>query len=65
MYKAFKFGKIRIAFNKFPKTAKKVSSVYLTGLRKWSAFEDNNYSVVVGVFRVILSIDKPHCCGEI
>lgn len=65
MYKCFKKGGLRIAINKFPKTAKNVSSVYLTGFHKWEAFQDANYSIVLGVFRLIVSIDKKQYGEEI
>lgn len=58
LYKRYTIWKLRIAFNKFPRSAKKVSVVYHSGLRYWDAFEDRNYSIVLGVFRVILSIDN-------
>jgi hypothetical protein len=65
MYKCIKILGVELTVNKFPKTAKKVSRVYLSGLHKWGTFEQYNYSVVIGVFRIVLSVDKKCCCGEI
>jgi len=66
MYKSFKVGRIRFALNSFPKTSKGVSPVYISGIRKWDAFIDKNYSLVIGCYRVIISIDKPMvgCCCD-
>ncbi len=65
MYKSFKSKKHYLAFNKFPKTAKGVSKVYLTGIRIWDAQDCKNYSLVLGVFRIIFAINKPMCaCAE-
>lgn len=64
-YKSFKKGNIRIAFDKFPKTAKQVSEVYKTGIRNWNADDSKNYSIVLGTFRIILSFEKniEECAG--
>jgi hypothetical protein len=59
MYKAFKKGKFRIAFDKFRKTAKNISPVYKTGIRNWTADDSYNYSLVFGTFRIIFSVDRP------
>ena len=48
MYKSFKLGRTRLAFDKFPSTAKEVSPVYLSGFRYWEAFDSTNYSIVLG-----------------
>ena len=65
MYKSVKIGRLRMAINRFPKTAKNVSEVYKTGIGIWSSFEDNNYSLVIGRNRIIISINKSiNTCGE-
>lgn len=58
MYKAFQNKKYYLAFNTFPKTAKKVSSVYLTGIRNWISDDMYNYSIVINRFRIIFSIKR-------
>ena len=64
MYKRIKLTKNHsITFDTFPKTAKTVSSVYLTGIRNWVAQDSFNYSIVLGTFRVIYSIERNiGCC---
>jgi len=74
MYKEFKVTRrIRIAFNIFPKTAKRVSKVYHTGIQFWETFDDRNYSIVLFNFRILLSFknnfgeqnfDNPHPLGR-
>ena len=60
MYKCFKLtNKYRITFNSFPKTAKSISNVYLTGIRNWITQDSINYSIVINIFRVIFSIERP------
>lgn len=59
MYKSFKTKKYYVAFNTFRKSAKKVSPVYLTGIRNWESDDAKNYSLVLGTFRIIFSINKP------
>jgi len=63
MHKAIKIGKITLKVHKFPKTAKNVSDVYKTGFRRFHSFECRNYSIVTGLFRIILSVDNNH--GEV
>lgn len=58
MYQAYSNKKYYLAFNKFPKTAKKVSEVYHTGFRKWESDEMKTYSIVVGTFRIMFGIKK-------
>ena len=59
MYKEIKLTRNHsIAFHAFPKTAKTVSRVYLTGIRNWVAQDSFNYSIVLGRFRVIYSIER-------
>ena len=58
MYKTFKTKKYYLAFNIFPKTAKKVSKVYHTGFRNWEADDSKNNSLVLGTFRIIFAINK-------
>jgi hypothetical protein len=69
MYKAFQNKKYYLAFNKFPKTAKKVEGVhkaYSTGFRQWESDDIVNYALVLGTFRIMFGIKKPNlgcCCG--
>ena len=65
MYKSIKFKNLTIAVNRFPATARRVSNVYLTGIRNWKAQDANYYSLVIGRFRVMLSINKNigECCN--
>jgi len=71
IYKALKLGFLRFAINRFPTTAKSIKCgehgyVYRSGLHRWRTFVDNNYSLVLGRWRVIVSIDhRGACCGEI
>jgi len=59
MYKRYKLTKkYSLTFHVFPKTAKEVSTVYHTGIRKWIADDSYNYSIVLGTFRIILSIEN-------
>jgi hypothetical protein len=44
-----------LALNRFPKTAKKVSPVYVTGFHTWADYDGVNRSVVLGTFRIIFS----------
>lgn len=64
MYKAFNSKKYRLAFESFGKRAKEVSPVYKTGIRNWESDDSKNYSIVIGTFRIIFSINKPQmgCC---
>lgn len=66
MYKALKIGKFRFTVNSFPRSAKKITSVdcYKTGFHYWDSFEDKNYSLTIGLYRVIISIDHPYGCSE-
>lgn len=58
MYKAFQNKKYYLAFNTFPKTAKKVSKVYLSGIRNWTSDDMYNYSLVIYRFRIIFGIKR-------
>jgi hypothetical protein len=58
MYKNFKVGRGAITFHCFPKTAKKVSEVYLSGIRSWEDDDSYNYSLVFYTFRIFISIFK-------
>lgn len=58
MYKAIQNKKYYLAINKFPKTAKTVSKVYLTGIRNWDADDMKTYSIVLGTFRIMFGIKK-------
>ena len=55
IYKEFKFKNIRITFNKFPVKRKRISDVYLNGFHYWDD-DEKNYSLVLGVFRIIFSV---------
>jgi hypothetical protein len=58
MYKAIQNKKYYLAINKFPKTAKTVSIVYLTGIRNWEADDMKTYSIVLGTFRIMFGVKK-------
>ena len=58
MYKAIQNKKYYLAINKFPKTAKQVSPVYLTGIRNWDSDDMKTYSIVLGTFRIMFGIKK-------
>jgi hypothetical protein len=58
MYKAFQNKKYYLAFNTFPRTAKNVSKVYLSGLRKWVSDDMYNYSIVINTFRIIFGVKR-------
>ena len=58
MYKAIQNKKYYLAINKFPKTAKTVSKVYLTGIRNWDVDDMKTYSIVLGTFRIMFGIKK-------
>lgn len=65
-YKQFQNKKYYLAFNMFPKTAKKLSKVYWTGFRKWESDDSKNYSIVIHRFRIIFAVKKQchdQCCG--
>lgn len=64
MYKAIENKKYYLAINKFPKTAKNVSVVYLTGIRIWDSDDMETYSLVLGTFRIMFGIKKMQC-GDI
>ncbi len=65
MYRNIKLGEFNLTFNKFRKNAKDISMVYKSGIRNWDADHCMNYSMVLGTFRIIFSIDKKggDCCG--
>lgn len=67
MYKAFQNKKYYLAFNTFPKTAKKppYNRVYLSGIRNWVSDDMYNYSLVIYRFRIIFGIKRPNfgCCN--
>ena len=63
MYKSFENNRYYLAFNKFPKTAKNISTrgnVYITGFRKWISDDMTTYSLVLGTFRIMLGIKTPN-----
>lgn len=64
MYKAFQNKKYYLAFNKFTKTAKTVSSVYITGIRNWKSDDMMTYSIVLGTFRIMFGVKTPYSCCE-
>ena len=66
MYKHFfKKSKVSIAFNTFPKSAKKTGltgkydKVYQTGIRNWDSENHKTYSLVLGRFRIMIYVNKP------
>lgn len=65
MYKAFQNKKYYLAFNTFPKTAKTVSVVYLTGIRNWVSDDMKTYSIVIYRFRIMFGIKRiSHDCSN-
>ena len=58
MYKAFENKKLYLAFNTFPITAKRVSRVYLSGIRIWTYDDMYNYSLVIHRFRIIFGVKR-------
>lgn len=56
MYKAIQNKKYYLAINIFPKTAKKVSKVYLSGIRVWDSDDMKTYSIVLRTFRIMFGI---------
>ncbi len=63
MYKAFQNKNYYLAFNRFPKTAKKVEGAhkaYSTGFRKWKSDDMITYAIVVGTFRIMFGIKTPN-----
>lgn len=64
MYKAFQNKKYYLAFNTFPKTAKKHGKAYRTGFYKYTSDDGYNYFIVIYRFRIIFIIkrDIGHCC---
>jgi hypothetical protein len=62
MYKYIKTKHHTLTFNIFPLSRKSLSIVYKTGIRIWKTFEDINYSIVLGTFRIILS--KRHSISQ-
>jgi hypothetical protein len=58
MYKHFfKKSRISIAINTFPKTAKRVSTVYNTGIRIFNADTHKTYSLVIHLFRIMIYVN--------
>lgn len=69
MYKSIKTAKYILGLNFFPKTRKKVSKVYHTGIRLWESDDFKTYSIVLGGFRILFNIKKltptsNRCCGH-
>jgi hypothetical protein len=62
MYKSIQNKKYYLAVNKFPKTAKAVSNVYLSGIRNWDSDDMKTYSIVLGTFRIMFGVKKN--CGD-
>jgi len=58
MYKAIQNKRYYLAINKFPKTAKTVSTVYLTGIRNWESDDMKTWSIVLGTFRIMFGRKK-------
>lgn len=66
MYKRIKLGKITISIGTFKKILKKTDvfitrNIFKTGIRNWDSGDSYNFSIVIGTFRIILSIDKEQC----
>lgn len=58
MYKVFRVRRYRITFNTFNSKVKNKVPVFKSGFRCWETVNDNNYSIVLGTFRIIFSIEK-------
>jgi hypothetical protein len=66
MYKRFRFTKkISLTFHTFRRPRKTTSIVYYTGIRNWVADDSYNYSIVLGLFRIIFSIERSIGCCKI
>jgi len=64
MYKAFQNKKYYLAFHTFPKSAKNLSEVYLSGIRNFGSHDMHTYSIVIYRFRVMFGIKTESGCGE-
>jgi hypothetical protein len=67
MYKRFMITKkYSLTFNTFRKAAKIDLKVFRTGIRNWISDVSYNYSIVIGTFRIIFSIERQHyaCCNS-
>ena len=62
MYTAFQNKKYYLAFNRFPKAAKKppYNYAYTTGFRKWVSDDLITYAIVIGTFRIMFGIKTPN-----
>lgn len=58
MYKNIRIKSYTIAFEKFSRKRKDLSVVYKTGFRNWDAMDSKDYSIVLGFFRIIISVNK-------
>ena len=67
MYKSLMTKKFYFYIGTFKKEAKQISPVYLTGIRNWETADAYNYSLVLGTFRIIFSINKSKIgsCNEV
>lgn len=65
MYKAIQNKKYYLAFHKFRLSAKKLSSVYKTGIRIFKTDDMSYYSIVIFNYRIMFGIKKPigSCCN--
>ena len=50
--------KFILAFETFNEFSRRTCRVYKTGLRYWKADDSYNYAIVIGLFRIIFSINR-------
>ena len=63
MYKSMQNKKLYLAIERFPKSRKSISLVYKSGIRIWDSMDMKTYSLVIGVFRIMVGI-KHRYFGE-
>lgn len=63
MWKTKRYKKYRISIETFPKTRKKVSETYKTGIRFRSSMDAKSCFITLGTFRIIISREKEMICG--
>lgn len=49
-----------LSIERFTKTALELSDVYKTGFHKWLSDFDVNYSIVLGLNRIVFSLRRKH-----
>ncbi len=67
MYKSFRITKrLTIAYEKFPKTAKKVSGAYHNGFCKSTDAINgfDTYYFALGLYRIMFYVEHKHKCGH-